>query len=118
VSLEVEALVAWAKAFVFTEAVEAPLYRMLLPVGWGKALAASAITHPFVWFVFPWMGERLGLDWTWTTILSEVFAVAVEAAFFRRIGRVPLRRAIVVSLVTNGASVGLGLFVRATWGIV
>jgi len=41
------------KAFAFTEIVEAPLHRRLVPTRWGPALAAGAITHPFVWFLFP-----------------------------------------------------------------
>ncbi len=111
-------LVAWAKAFAFTQLVEAPIYRRLVPTGWGPALAASAITHPFVWFVFPWIGEALDTSYTVTTILSEIFAVAVEATFFRRRCRVGWRRAALVSLAANGASVGLGFLVRATLGIV
>ncbi|MDF2695370.1 MAG: hypothetical protein K0S65_3753 [Labilithrix sp.] len=116
--LEAGYVVAWAKAFAFTELVEAPLYRRLLRVGWGPALAASAITHPFVWFVFPWVGERMELGWTTTAILSEVFAVVLEAMFFWCGWKIPLGRAALVSLATNGASVALGLLVRETVGIV
>ncbi|MBX3204714.1 MAG: hypothetical protein KF764_06575 [Labilithrix sp.] len=115
VALEV---VAWAKAFAFTELVEAPIYRRFVPASWRLALAASAITHPFVWFAFPRLGERFELGWTTTSILSEVFAVAVEAAFFQRLAAVSWRRAALVSLLANGASVGLGLFVRRAFGIV
>lgn len=117
-SVAPEEVVAWIKAFAFTEIVEAPIYRRLVPTTWRLALAASAITHPFVWFAFPRVGEELALGWTATSIASEVFAVAVEAAFFRRLCRVPWRRAALVSLLANGASVVLGLFVRHTFGIV
>lgn len=111
-------LVAWGKAFTFTQLVEAPLYRWLVPAGWGKALAASAITHPFVWFAFPWLGERLDLSWTLTVIVSEVFAVATEAVFFRLACKIRWRRAALVSLGANMASVTLGLSARAMFGIV
>lgn len=113
-----EDLVAWAKAFAFTELIEAPIYRRLIPTSWRLALAASAITHPFVWFAFPLLGEWLTLGWTATSIVSEVFAVAVEAVFFRRLCRISWRRAGLVSLLANGSSVALGLFLRATLGIV
>jgi hypothetical protein len=118
VAIDAEDLVAWAKAFAFTQLVEAPIYRRLVPTGWGRALAASTITHPFVWFAFPWLGGRLALGWTATSIVSEVFAVAVEAAFFRRLCRITWKRAGLVSLLANAASVAIGLFVRATLGIV
>jgi len=111
-------IVAWAKAFAFTELVEAPIYRRLVPASWRTALAASAITHPFVWFVFPRVGQRLELGWLTTSITSEIFAVVVEAAFFRRACRISWRRAWLVSLFANGASVALGLFVRYAFGIV
>ncbi|MBX3202357.1 MAG: hypothetical protein KF894_29785 [Labilithrix sp.] len=117
-SVAPEELVAWVKAFAFTQAVEAPIYRRLVPASWRLALAASAITHPFVWFAFPRVGEALELGWTATAIASEGFAVAVEAAFFRRLCGVSFRRAALVSLLANGASVGLGLFVRHTFGLV
>lgn len=118
VTVGADDLVAWGKAFAFTQAVEAPIYRWLVPAGWGAALAASAITHPFVWFAFPWLGERLDLSWTVTVILSEVFAVATEAAFFRIACDVRWRRAALVSLGANMASVTLGLLARSMFGIV
>lgn len=111
------ALVAWARAFALTEIVEAPIYRYALPTTWPRALAASAITHPVVWFVFPWIAVELDLGWTTMAVLAETFAVAVEAAFFARAG-VRARRAALVSLLANGASVTVGLFVRARWGLV
>lgn len=111
-------IVVWAKAFAFTELVEVPLYRFLVPSSWGRAIAASAITHPVVWFVFPLIGERLAWSYVLTSIVSEVFAVSVEAIFFQRLCRISWRRALVVSLVANGASVGLGLLVRHTVGVV
>jgi hypothetical protein len=118
VAIEASDLVAWAKAFAFTELVEMPIYRSLVPSGWGAAFAASALTHPFVWFVFPWLGRELGLEWTVTALASELFAFAVEAAFFRRVCKVSWRRAALVSLLANAASLALGLTVRATLGIV
>lgn len=116
--VDVDYVIAWAKAFAFTELVEAPLYRRFVPSSWGKALAASAITHPFVWFAFPWVGERLRWSWGATSLVSEAFAVLVEAAFFWWLARIRARRALLVSILANGASVCLGLLVRHTVGLV
>ena len=111
-------LLGWVKAFVFTQLVEAPIYRRLLPTRWSLALAASTITHPFVWFVFPWIGDRLDVGWTTTSILSEVFAVVVEAIFFRVMCAIGWPRAALVSILANAASVSLGLLARELFGIV
>lgn len=108
--------VAWAKAFLFTEIVEAPIYRAALGVPWWKALLASALTHPFVWFFFPWLGFRLALPWIAEVVLSELFAWVVEAAFLVRVARVAPKRALLWSFVANAASVALGLGSRALFG--
>lgn len=111
-------VVAWLAAFAFTQIVEAPLYRRLLGVSWLAAFGASAITHPFVWFVFP----RIHVSWLWRTLGSEIFAWVVEAAWFvllsRRgaAARLGLGRALLVSLLANGASECLGLTSRAWFG--
>lgn len=106
-----EIFVPWAKAFVLTELVEAPIYRRVLPTRWTLALAASAITHPFVWFAFPKL-MYTGLDYVTTSVLSEAFAVAVEAIFFWRVGAISIVRASLVSLLANAASVAVGLALR------
>jgi len=111
-------LLAWGKAFAFTELVEAPIYRALVPTTTARALAASAITHPFVWFFFPWAGDLAGASYVVTSAVSELFAWGVEAAFFRRADRITWGRAVAASFVANAASLGLGLLVRATLGIV
>lgn len=105
--------VAWAQAFAFTELVEAPIYRRLLGVSVARALAASAITHPFVWFVFPPLADHFGIGYVACSLVSELFAWLVEATFFVRVAGVKPGRAMVVSLVANGASVGLGFLSRA-----
>jgi hypothetical protein len=110
-------LVAWLQAFAFTEIVEAPIYRAALRVPWWKALVASAITHPFVWFFFPWLGGAVGFGWYPQAAISEIFAWLVEAAFFVRAARVPPKRALFWSFVANAASVALGLTSRALFGV-
>jgi hypothetical protein len=127
---------AWFGAFVFTQAVEVPIWAHALreqrdaSVLWGLrpradgegdlarapwptwavvavAFGASAITHPFVWFAFP----RFQPWGYWAMVLqAEVFAVVVEAVYMRAFG---LSRALGWSLVANGASAGLGMLSRS-----
>lgn len=117
-SLDPDYVLAWARAFAFTQVVEAPLYRRVLRVAWWRALAASALTHPFVWFAFPLLSTMLGLGWTLAMVLAEVFAWFVEAAFFAVTKPpVPWRHAVLASLGANGASLVLGLTFRAIFGV-
>lgn len=107
----------WARAFVFTQIVEAPIYRRMLGTSWGRSLAPTALTHPFVWFAFPPLGRALGLGYWGMVVLAELFAWLVEAAFLAKTKpRVTTKKALVVSLITNGASVGLGLVCRELFG--
>lgn len=108
----------WLRAFALTQLVEAPIYRFGLKVRWTHALAASAVTHPVVWFFFPWLAERLDLGWGTMAVLAELFAWSVEAAYLALAAGARWPRAAVASLVANGASVAVGLALRAAWGIV
>lgn len=124
-------MTAWLLAFLFTQAVEVPLYLALLrppprlrallpgellparPLGRARALAvafgASALTHPLVWFAFPLVPAPYELQ----VVLAEAFAVLAEAWWLSRWGAPwPLAW----SLLANGASLGLGLASRALWG--
>ena len=106
----------WLIAFTFGQAVEVPIY-LLAFLGaarplWQKAaigFGATALTHPVVWFVFP----RLIDDYVSMAVAAETFAVAVEAVYLAAFG---VRRALIWSVVSNGASLGLGLFSRAWLG--
>jgi hypothetical protein len=110
-------LLAWVRAFLFTEIVETPIYRFLGPVKWWRGFVPSAITHPFVWFAFPVLSVRFGMAWTMAMVLAEIFAWWVEAGFlFVTKPRVRIIRALGVSLIANGASLGLGLISRAIFG--
>jgi hypothetical protein len=102
---------AWLAAFAVTQIIEMPIYVFALRERpWVQRLAlafgASAITHPFVWFLFP----RLVEDY-WTMVaLAETFAVVVEAVWLWRFG---LKRAILWTLLANGTSVGIGFALYA-----
>lgn len=118
----------WALAFVLTQAIEVPIYVRGLKARPGVAFAASAITHPVVWWVMPavWRaayvaargmdrGFRLGEVGYFVGygVVAEGFAVGVEAAWFRMLG---YRRALLWSVLANGASALTGLGLRAVFG--
>jgi hypothetical protein len=131
-------LLSWAAIFVFTQAVEIPLYVAVLrrnlavkpsivraaAIGFG----ASAITHPVVTFVIPPLTESLfasmaqrGMSLVWSgafrwlvlAACCEGFAVGVEAIYLRAFG---LRRALLWSLAVNFASASLGLCCSLAFG--
>jgi hypothetical protein len=118
-------LLAWLRAFAFTQVIEAPIYRRIVPCSFGQAFAASLFTHPLVWFIFPLLGRhRIDLPWcsvplpglsyvNWT-ILAELAAWLLEALWFLRF--VSWQRALMVSLIGNSASLAIGLACRALTG--
>jgi hypothetical protein len=118
-------LFAWLRAFAFTQFIEVSIYTRLVPTTRLRAFAASALTHPWVWFVFPLLGRS---EWVtpWFSlpmpklaygnwaVLAELFAWLVETCWLRRY--VPWRRALAMSFVANFASLSLGLLCRALTG--
>lgn len=105
-------LAAWVRAFVLTQLVEAPIYRKIGEVRWWAALAPSAITHPFVWFVFPHLRAH-GVSYLGMAAAAETFAWLSEAAFLALVCKIRPRRALALSLLANAASVVVGLLFRA-----
>lgn len=74
---------AWLLAFLFTQAIEIPIYMRGLRVRVYEALGASAFTHPIVWFVIPPL-----CDWLYFTLMAwiERFATARLDHYFERSG--------------------------------
>jgi hypothetical protein len=111
----------WALAFAFTEVVEAPIYAFGLEASrprrerWAIALAASLLTHPMVWFVFPELTQTIAPGASpWLAIaLAETFAVLAEAAWLAAFGA---RLALALALLSNGTSFTLGLFLYTYLG--
>ncbi len=101
----------WLIAFAFTQAVEVPIY-LRAGAGWRAAFLASALTHPFVWFGFPYV-RKLGLDYSETLILVECFAIGVETVWLSARGA---KRAFYWSLLANLTSVTLGFLFRRLFG--
>jgi len=103
----------WLRAFAVTLLAEIPVATPLL-AGVEKRIArriaivivANLATHPLVWFLFPGLAAGRGLR----LALSEAWAFAAELAIYMLIWpALRLRRAALVSLLANGASVAAGL---------
>jgi hypothetical protein len=114
----------WAEAFLFTQAFEMPVYLVALSrhrpeLRWYTKLAvafgASAITHPFVWFLFPYfsLGHEPAYYWNVIIPAAESFAVVVEALYLWRL-RVTV--ALGWAFFANGLSFGFGLLSRDVLG--
>ncbi len=106
-------LVEWLVAFLFTQAVEMPIYRHGARVSWGFAAVPSTVTHPLVWLVFfgPWFDAPHEVR----LLAAETFAVLAEAAIVSR--RVRATRALGLALLANVASVLLGELSRSLTGM-
>lgn len=106
----------WLVAFLFTQAVEVPVYAAALRGRpWGQRLALgflpSAVTHPVVWFSSPLLKPHLG--WWGYVLVVEAFAVLAEAALLKKSG---LEDPLLWALFANGLSLGLGLTFRQLFG--
>ncbi len=105
----------WLAAFALTQLVEVPFYVLAfrkkeprVARRFAIAFAASAITHPIVWFVFP----RVVRPYLVMLVCAEAFAVIAEAAWFRRF---EMPRPLFWAVVANATSVGVGFALRALW---
>ena len=82
-------------------------------LGYGRiilvSLLASSLTLPYVWFVFPviiYWSNGLALA------LSELYAFVIEAILYKFIFRVPLWRALLLSLLCNVGSFVIGAIIK------
>ncbi len=79
--------VEYLKIFIATIVLEAPFYFFLNKnAGFLKKiqdlLAFNLITHPLVYFVFPYVGFRLATSYVNMLIAAEIFAPLAEAALY------------------------------------
>jgi hypothetical protein len=108
----------WVRAFGLTVTAEMVVAVPLLRRAESSVARRAAVvllvnlaTHPLVWFLFP----GLALGYATKLAMSEVFAVGVEAGAYGLIVRsLGAPRGLLVSLLANGASLALGLALRAT----
>jgi hypothetical protein len=105
----------WFFAFLFTQAVEVPIYSVALhrhPLASRLAIAfaTSLLTHPVVWVLVIWYADR----GYWRVVAgAEALAVLVEAAYLRAF---TVRSALRWSLLANASSLGLGIVSRLMLG--
>ena len=101
----------WLRSFLFTLAVEIPVYVVVSrgQVRPRKAALAGAlcscVTHPLLWFVW----REFFTDYKTYVISGELLVGVVESLIFFAVARpVTLPRAISASFLANAASYGLG----------
>jgi hypothetical protein len=110
----------WLVGFALTVIFELPVVWWVLRPGEPNSvrrallfLIANLATHPLVWFFFPGLPVPRPVSF----VLSETFAVGVEAACFAALGHaVGVRRACVASLIANLTSVTLGWLLIRSFG--
>jgi len=106
-------------ALVFSIAVEAVVAFVLIrALGWGSglnaALAASLgtlVTHSIAWVSITRLEEPL--DYAWAVALVESGVVLAESIAYRLLVPLRWRRALIASLIANGASTAAGLLYYA-----
>lgn len=124
----------WVSAFLFTQAVEIPVYVTLLrralsadlaerprglPLQILLAFGASAITHPVVWFVLPELPPSFldpGAAYVEYVVRAESFALVIEALYFYTLCAARFRHALFASLLANGLSASIGMASRSLLG--
>lgn len=123
-------LETWPQAFALTQAVEVPVYALLLTGPWPvrglRAVAPSSITHPLLWFGLPPLVATLpvcadafvfgGACWWAVVAVAEVGVVAAEGAIVWAMGAGSPRRSVAVALLANAASFGAGELLRRLAG--
>ncbi|MBI5421350.1 MAG: hypothetical protein HZA35_03540 [Parcubacteria group bacterium] len=101
-SIVIETIILlWIVRGVFRIKKEGASFGRLVLVGFFATFA----TIPYVWYVFPVVFYD---SWRKALILSEFFAVLVEAVFYKYILGLSWKRALSVSLVCNASSFFLG----------
>jgi hypothetical protein len=108
---------AWLRAFALTGVVELIVATPLLVASgaaWkrraGIVLLANLASHPVIWFVF----SEWALPSTVRLGVSEAWAVGVETWAYALVWPgLGMRRAFGVSALANGASLAMGLLLRA-----
>ena len=110
----------WFRAFLLTVAVEAPVVIRLLgrwepsrPRLLALVVFANLSSHLVLWFV---LTQPFLIGTLQYVAIAEAWAVGCEAAFwFVAMRGIPLRWAIIASVVANAASFVVGRVVVAIW---
>lgn len=106
-------LAAWFVGYLFTQAIEVPLYLRITDGRWSTSVLASTLTHPIVWFVFPAICPRSWGYWGMVAA-AETFAVLGEAAWLRVNG---VMASLKWALLVNAGSAVAGLLLRELFDV-
>jgi hypothetical protein len=72
----------------------------------------TVLTHPLLWAV----ADRIPSDWWWPAIFAlEVVIGVVEGVVVVVMGRVPWRGGLLIGVIMNAVSFGLGLLLAPLW---
>jgi len=109
----------WGEAFVWTCALETPVYVLMLRRafrGWWAPIVVSIFlqlaTHPFLWRFFPWDWGYWPAFFVGETLVVLVEGLLVAAILWRLRERHPLPRGLAAALLANALSATVGLFLN------
>jgi hypothetical protein len=119
---------SWLWAYLFTQAVEVPIYVVGPRARWDEGFMASAITHPVVWFGIPRLYQAIhgalggvvegpvpdGAHYWIMVLIAETFAVVVEGLYLRWLKK---KNPFLWALAANATSVALGMASRLLFGV-
>jgi len=69
-----------------------------------NTIFASALTLPYVWYIFPYLISNFTLS-IW---ISEILVLVVESIFYQIFLKIEVKKAFILSLLANLVSYGLG----------
>jgi hypothetical protein len=106
-------------ALVLSIAIEAVIaFALVRGLAWGNGLRAAAaaavgtlVTHPFAWRGIPQLEVVIGYGWAVAVV--ETGVVLAESIAYRLLVPLDWRRALIASLIANGASTAAGLLYYA-----
>ncbi|HEX2749389.1 MAG TPA: hypothetical protein VHM91_15375 [Verrucomicrobiales bacterium] len=107
----------WAYAYALTQLIEVPVYlvaarKLPAPRRWLYALGASTLTHPVLWFLFPWPAPPVMMsDYVTVFLCGEGWVVIAEACWGRYL---QVSRPWRWSILANGISMLTGLVLSYT----
>jgi len=110
----------YLKALALTLVLEWPVYFLFLKNRWKipriswVVLVINLLTHPAVWFFWPWVLESGFLhgrvSFGGYVAIAEIFAPTIEALALWKM-KVPLQRAILAAICANLFSWGVGAWI-------
>lgn len=82
---------------------------------WGTLLIVNLASHPFAFYVMPWVSYRFQLRWDYCLFFAEIGVLFLEAGIYAKRMELPFRKAILLSLIVNLVSWWLGAYLLAVF---